>query len=505
MAGTYLNIRLKPTALFSAAFIAATDKDAIINLGSDRIMVEFLSPNTNKPLHLGHLRNGATGSAVSNILEAVGHSVIRANLVNDRGIHICKSMLAWQLFGNGATPESTGMKGDHFVGDWYVRFSQEVKNNTSLNVQAEDMLLKWEAGDPEVLGLWAEMNNWVYKGFGQTYSRFGFHFAKQYYESELYMLGKDIVQAGLEKGIFRHTEEGAVVFPLDPKKFGMNADGSEKLATLLRKDGTSIYLTQDLGTAVMKVEDFNADRSIYVVACEQQHHFQVLFAILQALGYQWAPNCYHLSYQMVNLPDGKMKSREGTVIDADDLANEMATMANEAIRQKHSGEELTEEEVVVRAEKIALAAIKFYLLRFDPQTTIRFDPKKSLSFEGDTGPYCLYAYTRIQSILQRAKLQGLNPDSGNFNRLGEAEERIIALNLISLPVTIQRAAASYNPAMLAGYVLELAHSFNAFYAKHQVISEDRQLAQQRLGLISAVAEGLRWGLSLLGIETLDAM
>lgn len=508
--GPYLNIRFNSDILFRAAVTVGREKDARLS-ESQCIMVEYLSPNTNKPLHLGHVRNGVLGSALANILEAVGHSVIRANLVNDRGIHICKSMIAWEHFANGATPESTKTKGDHFVGDWYVRYSQEEKLDPTLEVTATEMLQKWEAGDAGTLELWRMMNGWVYSGFAQTYERYNFRFDKEYHESDLYLLGKDTILDGLEKGVFVRNTDGAVVFRLDDKKiFGVNQDGSPKISTLLRRDGTSVYLTQDVGTAIKKVEDFSADRSVYVVASEQRYHFQVLFAILRALGYPWAERCYHFSYEMVELPDGRMKSREGNVVDADDLADHMAVLAQKAIRSRPNNSGLTDAEIALRAEKIALAAIKFYLLRVDPQTIIRFDPEKSLSFEGDTGPYCLYAYVRIRSILARAQEvgwyeTGTGAEKGHFGKLQEIEERVLALNLSQLPNVIQSSAISYNPSMLADQILKIARSFNQLYAKHSVLSGDQDLVEERLALMNATAEALRWALSLLGIDVLEAM
>lgn len=501
--GAFVNIRLRPEVLFAEAVKAAADKNARLPQGQ-RVMVEYLSPNTNKPLHLGHLRNGALGSSLANILEAAGYDVVRANLVNDRGVHICKSMVAWQRFAAGATPESAGKKGDHFVGGWYVRFSLEAKTNPSLEQEAQSMLRLWEEGGSAVKALWQAMNEWVYAGFAQTYDRFGFRFDKEYRESELYLLGKDIVQKGLDKGVFVRLEDGRVVFPLDSEQFGKGREGEERYATFLRGDGTAIYITQDLGTAVMKVEDFHIDRSIYVVANEQRNHFQTLFAALRALGYPWAPMLYHRSYAMVELPDGKMKSREGTVVDADDLADDMASMATAAVRERHSADTISEEEVAMRAEKIAIAAIKFYLLRFDPNTTIKFNPKESLSFEGDTGPYCLYAFARAQSILSRAKSNGMAV-AESFANLGELEERALALDILDLPRTIQSAAGSYDPSVVANHTLKLARDFNVFYQKIPVLSANQEVAQQRLALVQASAEALRWALSLLGIKTIDAM
>ena len=501
--GPFVNLKLEPNALFGAAVQTANARQAA-GPKSDRIMVEYVSPNTNKPLHLGHLRNATLGSSLANILEAAGHKVVRACLVNDRGVHICKSMLAWQMFANDATPESTGQKGDHFVGDWYVRYAKEVENDPALEQQTTNMLLQWEQGDPEIMALWTMMNEWVYTGFAQTYARFGYRFDRTYFESELYQLGKDLVQRGLDTGVFQINKDGHTVFPLDPKQFGMSRENDLKFATVLRPDGTSVYMTQDIGTAVRKVEDYGLDRSLYVVGNEQNHHFQVLFAMLKALGFEWADNCYHLSYAMVNLPDGKMKSREGTTVDADNLLDNMTDLATEAIRTRHRDQALTEEEVAKRAKIIALSAIKFYLLRFGAQTTITFDSKKSLAFEGDTGPYCLYAFARAQSIISRATQQGLQTAS-TYDQLGSPEERALALDLVEIPEVIQRAALSYDPMVVANHTLKIARDFSTFYQRCVVVSDNQSLSTQRLALVQAAANGLEWTLSMLGINVLNAM
>jgi arginyl-tRNA synthetase len=501
--GTFVNIRLKPEVLFAKAVQVAAGRNAWLP-GGQRVMVEFLSPNTNKPLHLGHLRNGTLGSSLANILEAVGHQVVRANLINDRGVHICKSMIAWQRFAGGLTPESAGEKGDHFVGKLYVRFCQEALTQPELEQEAQNMLRRWEKGDPEIRALWSTMNQWVYDGFAQTNTRFGFRFDKEYHESDLYLLGRDIVMQGLDRGVFVRLEDGRIAFPLDPQEFGTTKGGEQRYSTFLRDDGTSVYITQDLGTAVMKVGDFGIDRSIYVVADEQRNHFQVLFAALRALGYPWAPMLYHRSYAMVELPEGRMKSREGTVVDADNLADEMAEAAAAAVRERHAGKLVSEEEVAFRAERIAAAAIKFYLIRFDANTTVRFNPKESLSFEGDTGPCCLYAFARAQSILSRARQQQM-AFAETFANLGEPEERALALDIAELPAAIQQAAKSCDPSIVANQALRLSRSLNRFYQKLPVLTADKPTAQQRLALVRASAEALRWALSLLGIETLDAM
>lgn len=501
----FLNLKLTPQILFKSACQAGLEPQVATSV-PETIMVEYLSPNTNKPLHLGHVRNGVIGSSVANILEAVGHQVVRANLVNDRGIHICKSMLAWQRFADGMTPKSADMKGDHFVGDWYVRFSVEAKVNPELEAEAEDMLRRWEEGDPKVMKLWRTMNDWVLSGFATTYEKFGFKFDKTYFESELYQLGKGIVTKGLECGVFSLDKRGNVVFELDPNQFGHNADGSTKLATVLRDDGTSMYLTQDFGTAVRKVEDFNIDRSIYVVACEQDDHFMRLFTILKALGYKWASGCYHLSYQMVELPTGRMKSREGTVIDADDLLEEVAAMAVTAIRDK-SDRESDDTTISARAADMAMAAIKFGMLQVDPRTKIKFDPSASIAFEGDTGPYCLYAYVRAQKLLARAKENGLRPATTTLGALDTIEERALALDILDLEEAVVNAGENYNPTIVLRQVLQIARSFSRFYTQCPIFDEsvEKRQAAERLALVEATASAIKYALSLLGIETVHSM
>ncbi|HEX7651257.1 MAG TPA: arginine--tRNA ligase [Candidatus Paceibacterota bacterium] len=502
VAGPYVNIWA--SALFEKAIASSRDKLVLSiheALAAERIMVEYLSPNTNKPLHLGHVRNGVLGTSVANILEAAGHTVIRGNLVNDRGIHICKSMLVYDRFGNGQTPESAGRKSDHFVGDWYIRYAAESGKDDALKPEAEDMLRKWEAGDPSVMALWKRMNDWVYAGFAETYARYGFRFDAMYYESQTYRLGKDIVAEGIGRGIFVRRDDGSVAYPL-PDSFGKDKNGNERSETVLRKDGTSVYLTQDLGTAVRKADDWNLDRSLYVVASEQDQHFAALFSMLRAFEYPWASRCYHLSYGMVELPEGRMKSREGTVVDADDLADEMQKLAAQVIRSKAESP-VADEEVMRRADIIGLAAIKFYLLGFGSTKKILFDPKKSLAFEGDTGPYCLYTYARIRSLVAKADAAGLVE---RFTKLGNPEERELAREIIDFPDVVLRAAEDYNPTLVAKRTIVLARSFNRFYKAHPIFKcEDAVLRNERLALACAAGESIRWGLSLLGIETLERM
>ncbi len=500
--GPYVNIIVDNNILFSSI---CNGNPTQIQLDSKTIMVEYLSPNTNKPLHLGHVRNGVTGMAVSNILEHVGHHVIKANLVNDRGVHICKSMLAWQMFSNGATPDSKGMKGDHFVGDYYVKFAQVAKKDPSMEDKAQELLEKWEKGDASTVKLWEMMNSWVYAGFAESYAKFGFDFDVEYYESEIYKTGKSLVQNGLKKGVFVRDSSGAIVFNLSDEEFGTNEDGSSKKVTLLRDNGTSVYATQDIALAARKAKDYDLDVAVHVVAEEQEYYFKTLFAIFKALGYTWADRCYHLSYGMVELPTGRMKSREGTVVDADDLAQNMIDLAAIEITAKH-GDSLSEIEVAERAEKIGLGAIKFYLLNTNPKNKILFDPKKSISFNGATGPYVQYAYARAMSILEKAQQESISVCNSSFELLGDnIEERLLAQKLILFHHKISKAAIDYNPSILADAVYELAKVFHQFYNKQQVVIDDTKLAGQRLALVDTTAKTLKTGLSLLGIEVLPKM
>jgi arginyl-tRNA synthetase len=510
--GPYINLRLNSEPFFHFACasplstVARDDKSD--ELPPRRIMVEYLSPNTNKPLHLGHVRNGALGMAVSRLYEAIGCKVIKANLVNDRGVHICKSMLAWKKWGEGMTPESQGIKGDHFVGNWYVRFSKEADAAPSLDAEALEMLQKWEADDPDTVALWKRMNEWVYAGFAETYHRLSLEFDTFYYESQTYKHGKQAILSGLEKNILYRDEKGNTVFPLPEKKFGLDEKGGSKKITLLRPDGTSLYMTQDIGTTLLKVTDHQIKECVFVVGSEQNYHFQCLFAILEALGFDWAKRCHHLSYGMVYLPEGKMKSREGKIVDADDLITSMEALAAEEVRKRDPEGELTDAEIHHRAVKIASAAIKFYLLRVKPAQDIHFDPKESISFDGFTGPYCQYVYARICGILRKATDKGfdISVESGSFSCLGEEEERILALQLIHFPEAVERAAGELNPSTIANYVFNTAKIFNQFYNKYSVINaENRELALARLRLTDAVAKIIKEGLRLLNIEVLEKM
>jgi len=509
-AGPYINITLFADVLFGkicSHIINADTKygDSAIGRGK-RAMVEYLSPNTNKPLHLGHLRNGALGMAVSNMLEATGHWVVKANLVNDRGVHICKSMLAWQRWGNGSTPDSEGVKGDHFVGNYYVRYAQQVEKEPTLEQEVQQMLQKWEAGDPNTVKLWKKMNGWVYAGFAETYRQFGLRFDTFYYESDTYQLGKDIIQEGLKKHVFTIDQRGNTVFTLPEAEFGRDKNGALKKITVLRPDETSLYISQDIGTAILKINDHNLDYSIYVVGSEQEYHFKCLFLILESLGYRWAKDCYHLSYGMVYLPEGKMKSREGKIVDADDLIVEMKKLAEEEIRQRNPDDRLSQAEISRRSEKIGVGAIKFYLLRVRPAQSINFDPAESISFDGFTGPYCQYAYARIFGILEKSGQKEVDLKTCDFSVLGNPEELQLLQKLIQFPEEIQGAVREYNPAKIAVHMFNTAKAFNQFYNKHPVLrAGNDKLIAARLALIKAVAVVLKKGLNLLGIEVLENM
>ncbi|MDQ1284390.1 MAG: arginyl-tRNA synthetase [Patescibacteria group bacterium] len=509
-AGPYLNLKINRKTLFNAVCCEILEKGEKFGgspIGQKkRVMVEYLSPNTNKPIHLGHIRNGSLGMAMSNILEASGYEVVKAILVNDRGVHICKSMLAYSRWGNGETPESTGIKGDHFVGKWYVRYSLEAEKNPLLKVEVQEMLQKWEAGDKETMDLWKKMNDWAYQGFNETYEKYGFEFDKYYFESETYKLGKNIVEEGLKKKAFRKDKNGAVVFDLPEEEFGRDEKGQARKMAALRADGTSVYLTQDLGTAVSRAEDYSLSRLIYVVGNEQVFHFKVLFKILSVLGYSWAKDLYHLSFAMVYLPDGKMKSREGKVVDADNLLEEVQNFAAEEIRKRDTESLIPENEIVERARKVALGAIKFYLLRVKPSQDIHFDPKESLSFEGFTGPYCQYAYARIAGILRNAEKEKTDFSQADFSLLGNSEERLLLQKLAQFPAELEKAAGEYNPLRVLTQTYEVAKAFSQFYNAHPVLqAEDKKLITARLELIKAAAVVIKKGLSLLGIEVMERM
>jgi len=480
------------------------------------VMVEYSSPNTNKPLHLGHIRNNLLGFAVSQLLKANGKKVEMVNLVNDRGIHICKSMLAWQKWGDGATPDSTGIKGDRLVGDYYVLFekamqkeiSEMIENgsnkditakDTSLLLEAQEMLRKWEAGDEEVNSLWKKMNTWVYHGFDKTYSDLGIWFDKTYYESETYKLGKDLVLKGLKDGVLYKKDDGSVWADL-------TEDGlDEKL--LLRSDGTSVYMTQDLGTAHQRYADSAFSNHVYVVGNEQIYHFKVLSIILKKLGYDWADRLFHLSYGMVELPEGRMKSREGKVVDADDLIREMVDSAADVSNELGKLDGFSEDEKKKIYSQIALGALKYFILKVDPTKTMLFNPKESIDFNGNTGPFIQYTFVRIKSVLRKAQEQGMDiPDQLDpATDISEKEIELIR-KLYEYPELLNEAGLQYSPALLANYLYDLVKEFNQFYQQHQIIKEDDQVKRAfRLALSSFVAKNIEDGMSILGIEMPERM
>ncbi|MBR5850673.1 MAG: arginine--tRNA ligase [Alistipes sp.] len=479
------------------------------------MMIEYSSPNTNKPLHLGHIRNNLLGYSVAEILKANGHSVIKANLVNDRGIHICKSMLAWKRYGGGETPESSGMKGDHLVGKYYVEFDKhykaeikelvaggmsedEAKKQASIMREAQEMLRKWETGDEEVRALWTMMNGWVYDGFDVTYKALGVDFDKVYYESQTYLLGKSLVEEGLAKEVFYRREDNSVWIDL-------TGDGlDEKL--LLRGDGTSVYMTQDLGTAFRRFEDNKLDDMVYVVGNEQNYHFQVLKLVLKKLGYaEWSDHITHLSYGMVELPEGKMKSREGTVVDADDLIADMVKTAREMSAELGKLDGCTEEEAEAVSTMVGLGALKYFILKVDPKKTMLFDPRESIDFNGNTGPFIQYTHARICSVLRKAAEQGLSFE-GKAEAAMIGEEIELVKMLTEYPSTVAAAGENFAPSMIAAYIYELAKSFNGYYHDHSILKEENaEVRKLRLQLAAQVAQVIRKGMRLLGIEVPERM
>lgn len=574
----YVNLRFNKQYMLTKAvqevFSVGDQLGKLKDNEGKKLLIEFSGPNTNKPQHLGHARNNTLGLAISNIMEASGYEVTRVNIINDRGIHICKSMLAYKLFGEGATPESTGRKGDYFVGDYYVLFDKKFNieyksspeyqafleahpaqkerldaykaweashpddkidddtkaeihkelglkkeqldklnkaaddhkntyfNETSaLGLAAKEMLLKWEQGDTEVRALWAQMNNWVYEGFNQTYSRMGIHFDWVDYENETYVLGKGVVEKGVEKEFFHVREDGATVCDL-------SQIGKEGQKVLLRPDGTSLYMTQDLGTAMRRLEKFSPDRMVYVVADEQNYHFELLFGILDLVEEGFGSRCRHLSYGMVELPDGKMKSREGNVVDADSLMDELQQLAKTKVDENYPG--LTEEEAHERAEKIGLAGLKYFILKFTPQSRIQFDREKSIAFQGDTGPYCLYNYARINSIAAKMPddFVETSPTDEELAALGTDDELLIAKLLMQFPQVIQEAAEHANPARITRYLHELAQSYASFYQKkneHPIKDAQSPAREARFALSRATQAVLKRGLAILGIDIIEQM
>ena len=481
------------------------------------IMVEYSSPNTNKPLHLGHIRNNLLGWSVAKLLEVNGHKVMKVNLVNDRGIHICKSMYAWKVLGNGETPQSSGKKGDHLVGDYYVAFNnlykkevdelvasgmekEEAEKNAPSLKAAQQMLFKWEQGDPEVVELWKTMNGWVYEGFDKTYKDLGINFDRTYYESQTYLFGKALVQKGLDEGIFERQEDGSVWCDL-------TSDGLDR-KLLLRGDGTSVYMTQDLGTAEQRFKEYNLDEHIYVVGNEQNYHFQVLKLILGKLGFNWADSIYHLSYGMVELPEGKMKSREGTVVDADDLLASMYDTAKETSMELGKIDNLSEEEQDALFRMISLGALKYFILKVDPKKTMLFDPKESIDFNGNTGPFIQYTHARIKSILRKADEQGIPHSAADVTagvELTPKEIRIIKI-LNTFPSKIAEAGSAFSPALIANYAYDLAKEFNQYYHDTPILREENKaVLTLRLVLVENIAKVLSKAMSILGITLPERM
>ena len=482
------------------------------NASEKAIMVEYSSPNTNKPLHLGHIRNNLLGFSVAEILAGSGKKVFKTQIINDRGIHICKSMLAWQKFGNEETPESTGLKGDKLVGNYYVAFDkaykaeindlisvgkteEEAKKQAPLLLEAQEMLLKWEAGDEEVISLWKKMNQWVYDGFEATYKSLGVNFDKNYFESDTYLLGKDVVAQGLEKGIFVQDEDGSVWIDL--------TDEGLDRKIVMRSDGTSVYITQDIGTAIERFKEFDIDSLTYTVGNEQDYHFKVLFLILKKLGFTWAENMYHLSYGMVDLPSGKMKSREGTVVDADDLIAEMVDTAREISQELGKLEGYSNDEKEELYKIIGLGALKYYILKVDPKKRILFDPKESIDFNGNTGPFIQYTYARIQSILRKVDVDFTSFDSKI--ELSDKEKAVIK-QVQLYPETVQLAAKNQSPAIIANYTYDLVKEYNSFYQSSYILGcEDENLKIFRIQLSKKVGEIVKSGFNLLGIKVPERM
>ena len=483
--------------------------------GDSSVMVEYSSPNTNKPLHLGHIRNNLLGYSVSEILKASGKKVYKTQIINDRGIHICKSMLAWKRYGNGETPESTGLKGDKLVGNYYVKFDQEYKKEIEVLInkgksadeakaeapiflEAQEMLRKWEGGDEETVALWKKMNSWVYDGFDITYKNLGVDFDQLYYESDTYLLGKKVIEEGLKKGVFYRRDDGSVWCDLTDE--GLD----EKI--VLRSDGTAVYMTQDIGTAIERVTDFpDIGGMVYTVGNEQDYHFQVLFLILKKLEFDWAKNLFHLSYGMVDLPSGKMKSREGTVVDADDLMIEMADTAKSISEELGKLEDYTDEEKDTLYKIIGLGALKYFILKVDPRKRILFDPENSVDFQGNTGPFIQYTYARIQSILRKANFDYSTDLEISKLNLHERERELIK-QIQLLPETIQQAASNYSPAVIANYTFELVKEFNSFYQNVSILGEDNpDIKQFRVQLSQKVGEIIKTAFSLLGINVPERM
>ena len=516
LAGPYFNVKLDISALSSSILKEVEEKGEEYGkserLKGKKAMVEFSCPNTNKPLHLGHMRNDSIGESVSALIKSQGADVMKVNLINNRGVHICKSMLAYKTFGNGETPESTGEKGDHFVGRYYVRFAQwekeaeeEKKNNPDCvnnpdwvdpGEKAQAMLRAWENGDEEVRALWQKMNNWTLQGLEESYKNMGISFDKYYYESETYKFGKDEVLKGLEKGVFQKEEDGSVQVDLAP--IGLDKK------VLLRKDGTSLYMTQDIGTAIRRHEDWPFDSLIYVVASEQKYHFTVLFYCLGLLGYTWAKELHHLSYGMVNLPDGKMKSREGTVVDDDDLLEELTTLAKADIESKHREDAV--DDVNETSRKIALGALNYYLLQVSPTKDMVFNPKESISFNGNTGPYLQYTGARISSILRKYEESGEKDVPFMGELLSNDDEKELLKLVDTFPEIVEKAAMNYDPSIIAGFLYDLTKTFSHYYHDNRILNaETKELVKARVMLCYMISVVMKNGFALIGVPFLEAM
>jgi arginyl-tRNA synthetase len=506
----FLNVKVK-NQLFVDNFRSVSKNFSTIEKKNATVMVEYSSPNTNKPLHLGHIRNNLLGFSVAQILKEAGYDVIKTQIINDRGIHICKSMLAWEKFGKGETPETTNTKGDKFVGNYYVEFDknykkeiaelveqgvgeEQAKKEAPVMKEAQKMLLDWENGDETVRALWAEMNSWVYKGFNETYKRLGVDFDQVQYESNTYILGKDLIQAGLDKGVLYQKEDGSVWCDLTDE--GLD----QKL--LLRSDGTSVYMTQDLGTAVERFKQNNIQKLIYTVGNEQDYHFQVLFKILKKLGYEWADQLFHLSYGMVELPEGKMKSREGTVVDADDLMQEMYETAKSKAQELGKLETLSDEEKEASYETVGLGALKYFMLKVDPKKKMLFNPAESIDFNGNTGPFIQYTYARIQSLLSKAG--ALQTETADIE-LNQSEKELI-MQLTNFKTIVAKSAETLSPALVANYVYDLVKAYNSFYQNNPILNqEDENVKQFRLNISDITAKTIKKSLELLGIGTVNRM
>lgn len=512
----FLNLSISDSTWLSAFDKIHQDEHfGTFSRNGQKVMVEFSSPNTNKPLHLGHLRNNFLGDSVAKILEASGCEVMKVNLVNDRGIHICKSMLAYEKFGNGETPASSGLKGDHLIGKYYVLFdkeykkeieglvhqgmdAEEAKKQAPLILEAQEMLKKWEDGEEKTVALWQKLNDWVFEGFDASYQTMGITFDKIYHESQTYLLGKDIIQEGLEKGVFFEKEDGSVWVDLTAEKL------DEKLVQ--RGDGTSVYITQDIGTCELKHDDFPFEKSVYVVGNEQDYHFKVLFNIMKKLGRPYADGLYHLSYGMVDLPSGKMKSREGTVVDADDIMQEMFDTAERQTRELGKIEGLTEEEAEALYRTLGLGAIKYFLLKVDPKKRMLFDPQESIEFQGNTGPFIQYTHARISAILRRARTLGVPAEFDTTGIALHPRELELIHKLTDFPKTIAAAARDYSPALVAQYVYDLAKEYNGFYQEVPIFNEEqKEVVGLRIALSKAVAQVIKRSMGLLGIAVPDRM